>query len=284
MKTLSGKTAGTLEMLICASLWSTAGIFIKLIPWNSFVISGARSLVAAVVLAVYIRMRGMRFLVRRKTVWPALLLAATYICFVAANKMTTAANAIVLQFTAPVFILLFSVLFLHRRFSRADVLAVLFTLAGISLFFLDQLSPGRIAGNLVGVAAGACFGGMYLVSGEVSEEERMNAVFLAQIFTAAAGVPFALTTGPELSFTPVLCIVVLGVLQLGIPYILYAKAAEQCAPLACCLLGVVEPLLNPMWVMIFDGQRPGTFALAGGVVVLVTIVLWSVQKERAAKA
>ncbi len=267
-------------MLICAALWSTAGIFIKQIPWNPFAIAGARSAVAAIVAAVYIRARRLPFLINRRTLLPAAFMAATYICFVAANKLTTAANAIVLQFTSPVFILLVSAVFLKKRFSRGDVLAVVFTLLGISLFFFDQLSPGRMFGNVVGILAGAAMAVMYVTTGEVNEAERMNAVFLAQVFTLLVGLPFFVLTKPVLSFTPLLCIVLLGVFQLGLPYILYAEALEQCTPLACCLLGAIEPLLNPLWVLIFDGEKPGVFALAGGAVVIVTIVVWNLTKRR----
>lgn len=268
-------------MLLCATLWSTAGIFIKLIPWNPFAIAGARSAVAAVVVAIYIKARRLPFLLNRRTLLPAAFMAATYICFVAANKLTTAANAIVLQFTSPVFILLVSAIFLKKRFTRADVLAVVCTLLGISLFFFDQLTPGRMLGNLVGICAGATMAVMYVTTGEVSEPERMNAVFLSQIFTLLVGLPFFIVTKPELSFTPVLSIVLLGVFQLGLPYILYAKALDQCSALACCLLGAVEPLLNPVWVLIFDGEKPGVFALLGGVVVIVTIVIWNLKKKPA---
>ena len=284
MKTLSKQTAAKLEMLVCAALWSTAGIFIKLIPWNAFVISGVRSAVSAVVLAVYIKLHGMRFIVCRKTVMPALLLTLTYVCFVAANKLTTAANAIVLQFTAPVFILIFSVLFLKQRFQRRDVLAVICTLAGIALFFLDRLGPGHLLGNVIAVCAGASMGGMYITIGGCLEEERMSAIFLAQLFTAAVGIPFAAATRPAIGLISVLCILALGVFQLGIPYILYGKAAENCSPLVCSLLGAVEPLLNPVWVLLFDGETPGIFALIGGVVVIVTIVVWSIRKEKSAES
>lgn len=279
MKKAISERKGPLQMLLCAALWSTAGIFIKQVPWNAFAISGARSAVAALVVALYIHLQHIPFQVNRRTLIPAAFMAATYICFVGANKLTTAANAIVLQFTSPVFILLFSGLFLKQHFKRADVLAVLFTLLGISLFFLDQLSPGRMLGNLVGICAGAMMAAMYVSTGEVNETERMNAVFLAQVMTALVGLPFAIATRPELALTPVVYILLLGVLQLGVPYILYARSLEQCTPLACCLLGAIEPLLNPLWVLIFDGEKPGLFALLGGAVVIVTIVVWSVRKK-----
>ena len=128
-----------LEMLICAALWSIAGIFIKLIPWNGFAVSSMRSLVAGLTIAVYMLFSRKRFVLSRKTLLAGVLSASVYTCFVCANKLTTAANAIVLQFTSPVFIVVFSALIFGTRIKKADMLVVIFTLAGIALCFLDQL-------------------------------------------------------------------------------------------------------------------------------------------------
>ena len=122
------KNQSIIEMLICATLWSTAGIFIKLIPWNAFVITGMRSLIAGLTILAYIRIKKYRLVVARRTVVPALIMACVYVCFVAANKLTTAANAIVLQFTSPLFIVIFSAVLYHKKIEKKDLIAVLVTL------------------------------------------------------------------------------------------------------------------------------------------------------------
>ena len=129
------------EMLICATLWSIAGIFMKLIPWNGFAVAGMRSLIAGLTIAAYILIKRMRFIINRRTLVTGIFTACVYTCFAVANKLTTAANAIVLQFTSPVFIVIFSALFLGKRIRRSDALVVSFTLLGIALFFFDQLQP-----------------------------------------------------------------------------------------------------------------------------------------------
>lgn len=267
------KLKGIALMLLCGSLWSIAGIFIKLIPWNALAISGCRSLLAAGCMAVYMRSQGMRFAVNRNSLLGGAALALCFLGFVGANKLTTAANAIVLQFTSPVFVLLISVFALHQRFSRSDLLAVLFTLGGISLFFFDQLTPGGLLGNVMALAAGLMLAIVFVVTGNAEMDARMSGILLGHLFTAAVGVPFlALGKNP---FTPsaVLCILALGIVQLGIPYVLFGLSLRTCPPLLCSLLGAVEPLLNPLWVFLFDGERPGMFALAGGAVVIVTVTL-----------
>ena len=269
-----------LEMLMCASLWSIAGIFIKLIPWNSFVISALRSLFAGLTVLAYIKIKGYRIILSRRTLVPGLLLGLVYIAFVAANKLTTAANAIVLQFTDPIFIVIFSAVFFGQRFKKRDFIAVICTFVGIAMFFLDQLDGGRLLGNFVAIFAGACLGGMFMTMGKAEVQERFSAMLIGQAVAFLFGLPFIITTKPEISALPVLYIIILGVLQLGIPYILYGRASEYCPPLACSLLGAVEPLLNPLWVLIFDGEKPGVFALIGGVIVIVSVTAWCIAGNR----
>lgn len=284
MTTQKQKNTAILEMLVCATLWSIAGIFIKLIPWNAFVIAGLRSLFAGLVVLVYMKIRRLRLILNRRTVVAGVCMALLFFCFVGANKLTTAANAIVLQFTAPLFIMVLSVLFLHQKFRRADVLAVVFTMAGISLFFFDQLTPGHVLGNVVAILSGMFMALMYMNLGSCPETERMSSILIGQTLTFLCGVPLLFTTHPAFSALPVLYVVILGVVQLGIPYVLCARAAEHCPPLACSLLGALEPLLNPIWVFLFDGEAPGVFALAGGAVVIVTVTLWCIFGQRAPEA
>lgn len=281
---MSKENKAMIEMLLCAALWSTAGIFMKYIPWNGFVVAGIRSLIAGGTMAVYMAAKGYKLTVSRQTVTAGAFTALVYICFVLANKLTTAANAIVLQFTSPVFIVILTALFLHRRVKKSDLAVVLVTLGGIALFFFDQLEPSGILGNALAITAGLFMAGMYVCVGEQETEERYSSIVLGQTFTFLAGVPFAVFTAPVLALRPVLFIFILGVLQLGIPYILYVRASRYCPPLACSLLGALEPLLNPVWVLIFYGEKPGIFALIGGIIVVGAISAWCIygSKEQTA--
>ncbi len=276
---------GTLQMLLCAALWSSGGILMKLIPWNGFAIAGMRSLISGLTFVVYMLLMRYRFAINRRTLLAGLFTGLTYVCFVCANKLTTAANAIVLQFTSPVFIVIFSAILYHKRPKKSDALVVLFTLLGIALFFFDQLQPGYILGNFVAIAAGMFMSGMFMTIGDLPDEERFSAVFLGHMITFLIGLPMILTTDPLINRTTVICILALGVFQLGISYILYVHANKYCPPLACALLGAVEPLLNPVWVLLFDGETPGLFAICGAVVVIVSITTWLIygNKEKAAE-
>ena len=270
------------QMLGCAALWSIAGIFFKLSPWNGFAIAGMRSAVAGLTILLYMRLAGISYVLNKKTLISGILSACTYICFVCANKLTTAANAIVLQFTAPVFIVLYTSLVMKKPIKKQDLTVVLFTLVGIALFFLDQLKPGYSLGNFVAIAAGVFMAGIFISVGELEGEQRYSGVLNGQLLTFVVGLPFVVATKPEFSTVAVLSILVLGIFQLGIAYILYVKSSSHCPPLACSLLSAVEPLLNPVWVFIFDGERPGIFAFIGAVIVVVSITAWCIfGKEKA---
>ena len=273
-----------LEMLVCASLWSIAGIFIKLIPWNSFVISALRSFFAGLTVLAYIRIKGYRISINRRTIVAGLLLGLVYIAFVAANKLTTAANAIVLQFTDPIFIVIFSALFFGQRFKKRDFIAVIFTFIGIAMFFLDQLEGGYLIGNFVAIFAGACLGGMFIAMGKADTEERFSAMLIGQATAFIFGLPFIITTKPEISALPVLYIVILGVLQLGIPYILYGRASEYCPPLCMQPSRRRRAAFESALGADIRRRKAGLFALIGGVIVIVSVTVWCIAGSKDSEA
>ena len=270
------------QMLGCAALWSIAGIFIKLVPWNGFAVAGMRSLVAGITVLVCMKVMGINYVLNKKTVIAGIFSACTYLCFVSANKLTTAANAIVLQFTCPVFIVIYEALLYGKKVRKQDLTVVIFTLAGIALFFLDQLEGGYVMGNIVAIVAGMFMAGMYVSVGELPVDQRFSGILNGQLITFCVGLPFFLFSKPEITSMAVASIIILGVFQLGLAYVLYVKSSKYCPPLACCLLGAVEPLLNPIWVFIFDGEKPGLFAFIGGIIVIVSITVWCIFGKESA--
>ena len=264
-----------LEMLLCAALWSIAGILFKLIPWNGFAVAGMRSLIAGITIYISMRLMGFHYVLNRRTLIAGFFSGCTYLCFTVSNKLTTSANAIVLQFTSPIFIIIYSAVLFGKKPKKQDLAVVLFTLLGISLFFLDQLKPGYLIGNFVAIGAGMFMAGMYVAVGEIEEEERFSGILNGQVLTFLVGLPFFIVTKPIITPSAIAALLTLGVFQLGLSYVLYVKASKYCPALACCLLGAIEPLLNPVWVFLFNGERPGIFALIGAVVVIASITAWS---------
>ena len=270
------KNKAIFEILLCSALWSMAGIFMKSIPWSGFVIAGTRSVLAGSVALTYMLFRKLKFTPNKKSILGGIALCGTMTLFSVANKTTTADNAIVLQFICPIWIMLISAALFHQKFRRADIIVVALTFLGIALFFADGLSAGHVFGDIIAICAGLAFACYYLSLGACSEEERMSSVIIGDILTFFVGLPFLFFTHPEFTTRSVLFILFLGIVQLGIPYVLLAHASGWCPPLVCSLLGALEPLLNPVWVAIFDGEMPGVLALIGGVIVIATISLWCV--------
>ena len=278
----STRKKAMLLMALCACLWSISGIFIKWISWSPFLIAGGRSLISAAVLGLFMTVSRIGIQVCRSSICAGISLGVSFLCFVSANKLTTAANAIVLQYTSPIFILIISALFLHQQIKKREAAVVCAAAAGILLFFLDQLSPGNIAGNFLGILAGFFLSIMFVLIGLAGNNDsiRMSGILFAHIFTALVGIPVGAVFTASISTREICLILILGIFQLGIPYILYAIAAKDCSPLACSLIGMLEPLLNPVWVFLFDGESPGPFALAGAVIVITAVACWCVIENR----
>ena len=278
----STRKKAMLLMALCACLWSISGIFIKWISWSPFLIAGGRSLISAAVLGLFMAVSRIRIQVCRSSLCAGISLGVSFLCFVSANKLTTAANAIVLQYTSPIFILIISALFLHQQIKKREAAVVCAAAAGILLFFLDQLSPGNIAGNFLGILAGFFLSIMFVLIGLAGNNDsiRMSGILFAHIFTALIGIPVGASFTASISTREICLILILGIFQLGIPYIFYAIAAKDCSPLACSLIGMLEPLLNPVWVFLLDGEAPGPFALAGAAIVIAAVACWCVIENR----
>lgn len=280
---MSNKTVGIIQMVICAVLWSIGGIIIKLIECGPFMIAGVRSFFAALCMAVFMLTAHVKFKVNKRVVAGSFFTALTFIFFVLANKLTYAANAIVLQFTEPIFLLIFTALFYKEKLKAKDMAVAVATLLGVGLFFADSVSSDRLFGNFVAIGAGISLAFVYMISGRVSREERMSGMLIGHLLTAVFGMIMFFVFPTSVTVKDVALMVVLGVFQLGIPYVLYCLALGKCSAFACSLIGAVEPLLNPVWVMIFDGETPGVFALAGGVVVITAVTLWSMADSKSKK-
>lgn len=266
-----------LMMAICACLWSIGGLLFKYMSWSPFLIAGGRSLFSAMVMAIYMYMSKTKLNICKYSVGAGFSLMGVLICFVVANKLTTAANAIVLQYVAPIFVLIISIAFFHHKVHKKEVFIVGITLIGIVLFFFDELSPGNILGNFVAILAGLFFAIMLTVVGFGGGEDdsiRLSGVLIGHILTAIVGISIGIPMTETYAPMEFVLIVILGVLQLGIPYVLYGLASKDCSPLACSLIGMLEPILNPIWVLIFYGEVPGFYALIGGIIVIAAVTIW----------
>ena len=275
------KNKAMLLMAVTAIMWSIGGLFIKLISWSPFLISGIRSGIAGSIMVIYMAATRTRFKLNMYSFMAGVGLSVSATLFITANKLTTAANAIVLQYTAPVFILILSALLFRQKLQKQEILVVCITMAGMVLFFFDQLSPGNLLGNVLGILSGIFLALMFVMVGRGGDDDstRMSGILIAHVLAFAIGLAIGIPQTTQIAGIEVLYVVILGVFQLGVPYVFYGIASKNCPPLACSLIGMLEPLLNPVWVAIFIGEMPGPFAFAGAVVIITTVSWWCVKSR-----
>jgi drug/metabolite transporter (DMT)-like permease len=264
-------------MLVAAAfLWSLGGMLIKLVEWNPLAIAGMRSAISALLFLIFLR--------RPKFTWSAVQIAAavayagTVIAFVVANKLTTAANAILLQYTAPVYIALFGAWLLGERVTWLDWLTIALVLVGMMLFLFESLGAGRLVGDCIALLSAVCFASLTMLLRKQKDASPFESILLGNILAALVGLPFMLQSMP--SAKSWVGLILLGVFQLGFSYVLYAKAVQHVTALEATLISFVEPLLNPVWVALTRGEIPGTLAVTGGIVVLGAVAVRSVLGSR----
>lgn len=259
-----------LFLLLAALLWSTAGFFIKWVDWNPMAISGARSAISAVVVAIAFR-SDMKLTWSPVQLVGAIAYALTVTLFVIANKMTTAANAILLQYTAPVHVALLSAWLLKEHSTLRDWLTIGAVLGGMILFFFEQMSPGNLIGNLCALLSGLTFALFIVLLRKQKDASPAGSVFLGNVLTAIAGLPFMFDSSP--SAAGWIGLLFLGVFQLGMAYVLYTWAISHVTAMEAVLITLIEPILNPFWVFILMGEVPAWTSLAGGVVIIGAVTL-----------
>ncbi len=272
--------AGRLFVAGAALLWSTGGLAIKLVPLDALgVVTWRCALTVAFLVAVF-RPSLERW--KRASVATAVVYALMILTFVTATKWTTAANAIFLQYTGPFYVLALGPWLLKERFRKADAIAIAVALAGMSLFFVGKMDAGHLAGNLMGVVSGVFFGFTILLLRRDQSRDPMSSVFLGNLLAGVIALPFA-WGNLALDMKGLAVVAFLGIVQMGIAYILFVRGLSVVPAAEASLLGMLEPAFNPLWAFLGLGERPSAWALAGGAVVLLAVAGRTVLGSRATR-
>ncbi|MEG0769137.1 MAG: DMT family transporter [Ruthenibacterium sp.] len=274
-------TRGAVCVLFSAVLMSTGGLFIKSIPWSALAVNGGRNLFACAVTFLYIRCTGKKLKFSVPVFACAACLSVNAIVYTMATRLTTAANAVVIQYISPVFIILYLWVLFRQRPRRLDVLTCVLVLAGIALFFLDSLSGGGMAGNLLALLAAATYAVVFLVN-MFDGSDALSSFFFGQLFSALIGLPWILME-PNKSAGSWMAIAAMGIFQQGVAYLFMCRGLTLTSPVAANILCMCEPILNPVWVAIFYGERIGALAVAGMAVVIGVLAAYNVLNARAAR-
>ncbi|HJR07436.1 MAG TPA: DMT family transporter [Pyrinomonadaceae bacterium] len=269
-------------VVVAVLLWSTGGLFIKSSTLSAAELSGARALFAAATVMLLTRQEGFRL--NLVTAVAAVFYAALLYLFVRATMMTTAANAIFLQYTAPVYILLAEPFFFKEKYRAGDFVVVAFCIVGMSLFFVGQLRPQDVEGNFLALGSGACFAVFFLLlrHPRTREVNRASSVIYGNLLLALVMLPAIIQGAEHFTTTNILIAAYLGIVQLGVAYTLLTLGiARGVKSLDAGIIGYIEPVLNPVWVFLFIGERPAKWALLGGAIIIAAVAshtIWAARK------
>lgn len=277
MMKLSEHQKGLLLIFISAILWSTGGIFIKLITLNPFQISFFRSIFAALTIVAILRKKSLIF--NLGTLINGLFYAAILILFVIATKTTTAANAIFLQYTAPIYVFIFEPILLHTKFERVNLITIIVCIIGMLLFFVGELSPGHLVGNILALLSGISFAAFLLGMRLNKPDYQYPTIFVGNIIVVLF-CSFSIFNLKDISTADFLMVSFLGIFQIGLPYIIFSLALKKVYAIEASLLSMIEPVLNPVWVYLGYGESPSMFAIIGGIIIILVTSLRALVFDR----
>lgn len=270
MSHLPDHQKGLLAVFAAAILWSTGGIFIKLINLHPMQIALFRSVFAALVFAVIFRREALRF--NRYTFINGIFYAAILILFVIATKMTTAANAIFLQYTAPIYVLIFEPIINKTEYRPINIITIIVCFIGMTLFFLGELSFTHLTGNIIALLSGVAFAAFLIGMRKNKHEYQFPTIFYGNIIITLFCLPTILNLY-ELKTDDFLMVAFLGVFQIGIAYAIFSYGLKKVQAIEASLIGMIEPVLNPVWVLIWYGEIPSTGAIIGGIIIITAITI-----------
>ena len=261
---------GRLLIFLAALLWSLAGVFIKLLDIHPLAIVFYRSFFASLVFVPFLKFSEFRF--NGPIIVSVISYTAAITAFVSANKLTTAANAIVLQYTAPVLVYLFSRLVLGEKIPTPNALALAVSMVGVGFISVDKAGEPEISGVLLALLSGVLFA-IYMVNLQrLVEFSAIYMTWLNNLVCAVLVLPFA-KARLALSTDQLLTVAIMGAVQLGLPYFLFSRGLRTIPLQEAALIALIEPVLNPIWVALTVGEIPSFATVIGGGMIVVALAV-----------
>lgn len=269
---------GALYIFASAVLFSLAGVLIKLIPWTSLTINGMRNLFAFIIMAIYINKKHHKIVVNKTVILGSVCNLLMNLTFATATKLTSAANAIVLQFTEPIFLILFLWIIWKHKPDRKAVIACILVFCGILCFFFEKISIGGQIGNLLAILSGVLYAFVFLIK-KMKNSDFESSILISQLTSFIIFIPWYFNES-SYRWESFALVAVLGILQMGIAYVLLAKGLEVVSPVTASLTSTIEPILNPIWVAIFCGEFISPIAIVGAAIVIISSTAYNVISAR----
>ena len=268
---------GTAMVLAASLCFSTGGLLMKLIPWNPLAINGVRNAISSVVIGLYILATHHRIKFNPTVLVGAISMAGVTTLYSIANKLTTAGNTIILQYTAPIWIVILMYLFFGKKPNRTALISILIVFVGILCFFLEGLSSGKWLGDLLALLSGICYAGVFMLN-SFEKGDALSSVFFGQLACGIFMSPFVLGE-TDFSVPVLLCVFLLGAVQIGLAYIFFTTGTKYTDPVTASIINALEPILNPVLVAVFYGEMLGKLSLVGAVIVICGIMYYNLRNH-----
>lgn len=266
---------GPVMMLAAALCFSLGGVLCKFIPWSGFALNGGRNAVAAVVMGLYIKMTHHPFKFNKTVLFGSLWTVSMSTAYIIANKLTTAANAIVLEYTSPVWIILLMMLFFGRKPTKKELITVGVIAVGILCFFFDSLAAGSLLGDFVALLSGLFYANVFLLN-SYEDGDAMSSLLLGMCIGGVCLSPFAIMEADH-SPTVLVAVLFMGIVQVAAAYIFFALGTECTPPVTASLIATIEPVVNPILVAAIFGEFIQPLSLLGAAIVIVTVLIYNIS-------
>ncbi len=287
MELSTNKFSPVWYVIIAVLLWSCGGLFIKMTSVSGYEVNLGRCFFAAITIALLTKFQALK--ADKFTFLCSIFYVGALSFFAVANKMTTAANAIFLQYTAPIYILILAPFVLREKFRITDLITVIVCLLGMSLFFIDSSDNTNLSAEtqFIGKILGLCSGvslGIYILllrHPKALKQNPASSVFYGNLLAMLAMLPFILPNPSPWTTTDIFSVVMLGVFQIGLAYFLFTLGViKGVKSLDASIIGFIEPLLNPVWVFLILGERPSRWAILGGIVIISAIIFHTLKSKK----
>ncbi|MBQ9814555.1 MAG: EamA family transporter [Lachnospiraceae bacterium] len=274
---------GPLFAILTGLSFSIGGLCIKNISWSPLAINGARSLIAVIVFGIFLLATKHKLKINVPVIIGALSVSLTTILYTTANKMTTAGNTVVLEFTAPIFVLLLEMIIFRKKPTKLDVVATILIFAGIVCFFVDSLSAGNMLGNFLALLSGITYAGVFMM-GEAKGADSRSSTFFGMCINIIVCLPFVFREDiPATQSNEWIALIALGVVQVGLAYVFLNLSLKTTSAVVSCLMVGIEPILNPILVAVFYGEHLSTLSIIGAVIVIISILVYNLLKLKKVK-
>lgn len=275
------KLYGIILVLAASICFSGGGVAIKLIPWNALAINGGRNLISSVVIGLYILCTRHRLRFNTTVLIGAVSMAGVTTLYAIANKLTTAGNTIILQYTVPVWIILFMAIFFRERPTKLQVLTIAVVFAGILCFFFDSIGNGNLLGDICAVLSGIFYAGVFLLN-SFEKGDALSSIFFGQLVCGLTLSPL-IRFESDFSGLAIGGILFLGIIQVGLAYIFFSEGTKYVNPVTASLINGLEPVLNPILVALVYHELLTPMALVGAVIVFVAILSYNIISARSSQ-